>query len=356
MTAEESLLRADRILNLTVSPLMMLLSLIGNILAFLIFWRSSFSTMPMSVYLRFLAIMDAGTVVTGLLPRFLLAVTDYDIRGRNEVSCQFQVYAVYVFTELSAWTLVIVTSERVMSIIRPHRVKILCTKIKSYVILSVVSVIIMLANSPIFVFFGKQAVTESTAELYREQHSDVLSTNSSSLETTNTSGSIFRPCGFRDTISQSGKTWFLTHFVKQSLLPFILILTLNSIIILALIRRRSALLKSCAKEFNSPLANKDIAKRPTEGVYAPMMSRKDASLSVTLVAINIVFLMCNFPIGIYQQIVFNLPDRYENSDQSLVYSVLVFCLYLNNTLNFILYSTTGSRFRKELRNMFLCSS
>lgn len=278
---------------------------------------------------------------------------DHDFRERNELSCQFQVYIVYVFTELSAWTLVIVTSERVLSIIKPHRVRILCTKVKSYLIIAVASIIILLANSPIFVFFGKQPVTKCKIDQHFAETDDVLNRDNASLPATNKSCATYRHCGFIDSTSHSEQTWFLTHFTKQSLLPFILIFSLNIVIILALIRRRSALLKSCVEIFRSPHTNKD--KRTKEVAHSTIISRKDASLSLTLVAINIVFLICNFPIGIYQQIVLNLPDRYENSDQSLVYSILVFCLYLNNTLNFILYSATGSRFRKELSSMFSCS-
>lgn len=254
----------------------------------------------------------------------------------------------YVFTELSAWTLVIVTSERVLSIVKPHKVKILCTKFKSFGIIAAVVAVILLANIPIFIFFGKQIIyKQNDNSQISEMNYNVL--NSSSTMSGNMTSVLTRLCGF---INGEADVWFLTHFVKQSLLPFVLIFALNIAIIIALLRRRATILKIYVDHFSSHHSHRTQTKRSAEG---HSMTRRDASLSVSLVTINAVFLICNFPIGIYQQIFYNFPDREVDPQQSLIYSFLVFILYLNNTLNFILYSLTGSRFRKELHEMLVCT-
>ncbi|CAL1537161.1 unnamed protein product [Lymnaea stagnalis] len=360
--------RVDKQLNIYVSPIMVILSWIGNVLSIMILRRKAFRSMPMSVYLRFLAVMDAGTVVTGLLPRFVVALTGYDVRGTNELSCQFQVYTVYVFTELSAWTLVIVTTERVISIVRPHKVKLLCTKHTSYAALLVATIFLAGANIPIFFFFGQAPLpseSKSSTDVI-QQYPNSAVTGGGAL-VANRTVVEFLPCGIKGD-NQFKQTWFVTHFLKQSLLPFVILFVFNIVIIVSLIKRRNSFKTKYANDAVKSAAN-DAVNDSKEHLDAPgnadkshvaqkrpnMASRKDTSICLMLVTVNAVFLICNFPIGIYQQVEPTLPREVVASHgNTLLYTFLVFILYLNNTLNFVLYCVSGSRFRTELWSMCQC--
>ncbi|XP_005102493.1 thyrotropin-releasing hormone receptor [Aplysia californica] len=358
---ENLLYKIEIVLNQTLTVAMMVMSVVGNTLATLVLSRRAFRHLPTSVYLRFLAVMDAGTVVTGLTHRFTLAVADYDFRATGNIPCQLQVFTVYVFTELSAWTLIVVTSERVVCILKPHKVKLLCTKFKSYVILVSLTVIFFTANLPILFIFGRKYVYDPVLNVTIEE-----------------------PCVPISTDEDLNKVWFMSHFIKQSLVPFIIIFVMNIIMIVGLFKRKEFVKESmrsgggggkkrqisAKSQGNSSTAESMtpstsvqsvssttqivVTSQPTsgEGSSSQAASRRETALTKNLIMVNVVFLMCTFPIGIYQQIVPRPPEKdLDPPSETIVFSMLVFVLYLNNTLNIFLYCANGSRFKKELSSM-----
>ncbi|KAK6967571.1 hypothetical protein BgiMline_027399 [Biomphalaria glabrata] len=330
----------DRYLNLVLAPIFIFTSFIGNALAILVLKRKPFHSLPMSVYLTFLAVVDAGTVISGLLPRFILAATGYDVRSETEFSCQSEIFIMYLFTQLSAWTLVIVTAERVISIIRPHKVKLVCTKNHSAVALLTTTALVALTNIPIFFIFGKYSIPKRTRKYGDDSTPSSFNSTSSS-----------RACVIKDDGGRSKSAFFTTQFLKQCLLPFVIIFVFNCIIIAGLVRRQKMMKR---RSYETTLPDGSLQIRTKSGLKK-VVSRRDASLSVVLVIVNAVFLACTFPIGIYQQMMANIPERgIDSPGHVITYTVLVFIFYLNNSLNLVLYYVSGSRFREELRSLFYC--
>ncbi|KAH9525744.1 hypothetical protein Btru_002242 [Bulinus truncatus] len=339
-----ALVEADRYLNLVLAPAFMLTSFVGNALAVLVLKRKPFHSLPMSVYLTFLAVVDAGTVISGLTPRFLLAIGGYDVRSRTEKSCQSHIFIMYLFTQLSAWTLALVTGERVISIVRPHKVKVLCTKTKSAAALVVATILVGLTNVPIFFIFGRYSIPEKSTTHRHHQNASIPSRANIT--------SVTRACVIKDDGGGESKSAFFTsQFLKQCLLPFVIILFFNGIIIASLIRRQTMMRK---RTHATTLQDGSLQVRTKSGLKK-VISRRDASLSVILVSVNAVFLVCTFPIGIYQQLAGSIPERdIDSPGHVITYTVLVMVFYLNNTLNFLLYYVTGSRFRDELKSLLYC--
>ncbi|KAH9525444.1 hypothetical protein Btru_001443 [Bulinus truncatus] len=81
--------------------------------------------------------------------------------------------------------------------------------------------------------------------------------------------------------------------------------------------------------------------------------RKSKSLTRSLVLINTVFLVCTIPISVYLATkVFLFTGTKYNATQDVFSSTANFIMYTNNSINFILYCVSGTRFRQQLQLMF----
>ncbi|BFZ19102.1 hypothetical protein BsWGS_22140 [Bradybaena similaris] len=96
-----------------------------------------------------------------------------------------------------------------------------------------------------------------------------------------------------------------------------------------------------------------IACRRRSGSPRKVVS-KSRSLTRTLLVLNTVFLVCNTPITVYLTgKAYFWPNSEVYSDsQDITVTVANFSMYTSNSINFILYCVTGSRFRGQLLSMF----
>ena len=76
------------------------------------------------------------------------------------------------------------------------------------------------------------------------------------------------------------------------------------------------------------------------------LSKSAVKGTVMLLTVSFAFIILTAPISI----AFSIMD----SPPAIVYGVTIILLYLNHSINGILYSISGSRFREELKNLFLC--
>ncbi|XP_055861407.1 uncharacterized protein LOC106054255 [Biomphalaria glabrata] len=82
--------------------------------------------------------------------------------------------------------------------------------------------------------------------------------------------------------------------------------------------------------------------------------QKSKSLTRSLLLINTVFLVCTIPISIYlagRVFIFTGPGYSQAQEVFNIFSN--FIMYTNNSINFILYCVSGTRFRKQLQQMML---
>ena len=125
-----------------------------NILSILTLSRKSFKRSTTSVYLRFLAIVDLFVLYNGLSRHFISGVYHYNVRHISDAFCKFNQWTTSFGPDISAWILVAVTGERVLSIVKPHSVRLMCTKFTARLtILSIVAAL-MTTNLPLMLFYG----------------------------------------------------------------------------------------------------------------------------------------------------------------------------------------------------------
>lgn len=80
---------------------------------------------------------------------------------------------------------------------------------------------------------------------------------------------------------------------------------------------------------------------------------REISLTVTLIFMNLTFIICNFPVCIFMY-----SDHIQTAIGSgevgePIKNLLVMFAYTDNSLNFLLYCITGARFRNELKQAFM---
>ena len=120
-------------LNLYVTPFIIVIGLIGNIISFLVFSMTHLRRLSSSIYLAALSMADTG---------FLLSLTVVWLSHvnvpifQNQIWCQLTVYITHIFNFLSVWFVVSFTAERYIIVYHPLRKDTHCTKRKAKIVIS----------------------------------------------------------------------------------------------------------------------------------------------------------------------------------------------------------------------------
>lgn len=306
---------------------LLVVGIVCNLLSIAVLSRRSFRGTSMSVYLRFLSVMDLGTILTGLTHFYHVSIYGAQ-EHRTVLSCQLNNWFMNVFLYSSGWTLVSVTVERVFSIVKPHQVKILCSPSRIVFVLSFIVMCMGALNSPVFFIFGNLEVTNpATNETY------------------------IRSCVIvADRVAMSLMYWWMDATVS-AFLPSLLLMIFNIVIVKGVINSRRNIekvtnrTKTQALSGSNPESSEDKSGR--KGKRQSGSSKKESSLTVTLLVINLTFVICNFPIC-----AFALGPHYHTEEGmgrlgDALMGLLLMLMYTNNALNFWLYFITGSKFRSE---------
>ncbi|KAL8608676.1 hypothetical protein ACOMHN_002905 [Nucella lapillus] len=273
------------------------------------------SAMP--IYLTTLALSDTSLLYTGLLRYWLLNVFDLDIRASHTAVCKVHTWLVYSLTMVSAWILTFMTVERTLSVWKPHRVSVLCTRPKAAVIVVCIVSSSLAVNSHLV--YGLEVVDAGNR----------------------TYGCIVPDPHY---LHFFNTVWAWVDLTLASLIPFTALLVGNSLILCKIYSSVRS-----ARYLGSVCGNGGMTQR----------KKTMSSMTVTLVALSVIFFMTTSPICVY-----NVMEHYiyrENQDavhgpgeMRLAWAIVNILLYTNNTLNFYLYCLSGTNFRKELRKCLCC--
>lgn len=125
-------------LNLYLTPLIIIVGIIGNTACFLVFSLTHLRRLSSSIYLCTLALADTGFLLT----LFIVWLDRIEIGiFRTNGVCQGVVYLTHVFYFLSVWNVVSFTAERYIVVFHPLRRDVFCTRKKSKIVVITLSVI-----------------------------------------------------------------------------------------------------------------------------------------------------------------------------------------------------------------------
>ncbi|XP_060583761.1 cysteinyl leukotriene receptor 1-like [Ruditapes philippinarum] len=309
-----------------VPPIIMLWGTIGNILTIIVLFRQKSKLSSTALYLVALAISDTMVLFTGPLRHWLKETWDYNIRFKSEAGCKLQLYFTYAALHCSSWLLVAVTTERAVSVVYPHKVRLVSTKKTATIVIALIVIITYGINIVIPVINGH----DTYMKLQK-----CAPTTKEYLE-------------FRDDIYH----WI--DFCLTFALPFIFLLVGNISIIVCLQRSRA----------------KQKTMTSAHGRGGSSTTRDTRSVSVLMIALCVIFFLTMTPVSIFTTIYY--PNKYDiinelfktdpyqawDDYQFLLFqhSVVNLVSYTNAAFNFILYVFSGSKFRKELKSLFMCSA
>ena len=293
-------------------PMLLVLGIPGNVLSLIILTR--LRRRRGSLYLAFLAVVDLFVLCVGPLFNWIGSLTQTDIRNVSEFLCTSNVFAVYYSLQVSSWTLVLITSERTCSIVYPHRVRTMCTNARGLIALATMLVCIFGLNSHFF--FGYHL------EFRPHQNQTVCICK---LE--------FQHFVF--------EVWPWIDFLFVFLIPC-LFLIVGNVLILRQIKLNQIFRTNSIRQ-------RDANNRRTNTV---------SFLTKMTICLSSVFIVCVSPISI---ISIGQPywwpqettTEQDVATLALVWTAATIIMYINNSVNFLLYLMLGSKFRRELESMLM---
>ena len=304
-----------------VSPLLLLVGTVGNILTIIVLSKRRSRYNSTAVYLCALAISDIVVLNTGLLRQWMLYTFDFDLRGLTSVMCKIHLFLVYWSTQCSSWFLVAMTCERFMGVWLPHKVKQGCTRRAALFVIFAIAGSLMMLNIHWLYGFGNLTLTINHNE-------------TEVSECVVVAGDAYR--------WYFTYTWNWIDLCMFCLIPFLVLLFGHISILLKVFWSRQKTRKQ------QPVMNQSITSATTKKEIT-------SQLTVMFVLLNVVFFVSTAPISAYLSSepfwMDSIETEYDNALNNLWWASVNILMYLNNAVNFVLYFLSGSRFRAEVRTL-----
>ena len=298
------------------SPVLIIAGTSGNIMSLLILRSRYFCKSPCSVLLCILSVVDTGVLLTGLLRVWIMETFNQDIRVINTASCRAHYFLTYVLQHLSSWVVVMVTIERFISVYYPFQTKQLCSKGRLMRGMAAVLAVIILLN--VHVLFTLHIVEE----IYIDSYGDF---------------NISR-CGFDPSYYYGNSIWPWVDYVVLAFVPFVVLLVGNMMIVVKVV------------------GNLGSQRLSHQHVSRDNQQKRIRSLTMMMFAVTGTFLVSVTPYEIYligmghDYWDIQSPEGMTDTMTANVVCELVF--YVNNSVNFLMYCVSGSRFRIALHEYF----
>ena len=296
-------------------PFLVLFGTFGNVMIIVIHRRTALAS-SLSVFFVTLASSDLMSIFVSCLLVWIGLIFDFDLAALNDAFCKLVIFFLYVSGVLSAWTLVAITAQRAVCVLFPHRANVLCTIGKSKVI--VVSLVLFIAAIHAHVLYGAKA------DIYEGRK-------------TCTTLKAYEPFLL--------EIWNWVDVFIFSFLPWLCLAVSNSLLVWKL---RLSLLEA------KPSLGSGQADRIND------RKKKATSISITLIAVSTAFLVLNFPISCFQ--ILSFIYWMNGSIHALLSSKVIYYIhqisfplfYANSCINFYIYCLTGSKFRREAKQILRC--
>ena len=289
--------------------IVLVLGAFGNIFSFIIFSRDKFRKTSFSLYFRVLAISDTLTLFY-TINDIQNEVLDLDLKKSSYFWCKTANYWLYSISPVSGWLLVVISIERMLSIIKPNKFLFLKKKQTQATICCVNLAFNLIFYIPLIVYKDYQEIKNTN-----DTNSTEIAYECVDLEELNI------------------VNWL--DLFNSTILPFLMMAICTSITV-------KRIFKSRAK---ATAYIKDTSAKH-ENAQSYKLKQRDIKFAVTSVVLNVLFFVCNLP-----SCVFYLVKDYiyiEDVDENLIYSITVLFYYFNFSVVFYVNLLSNHFFRHEL--------
>ena len=332
-----------------VLSVMITFGLVGSVVSF-VTWRTGkrCKNLPGATYLSALSLSDALILCTAGLKNVLQLLFGINLWDLNSVSCTIFHLTWHLFFLISTWIIVILTIDRTIDVTKPLQITRMTSQKTELVAVCIVFIASLFINLP-FTLGARMLQTSSSTEVNSDDDTHMNTTcndifhgraGSRNESTSNASeSSAISPnmvCGpdpdsFYYKYENEYHNWFIDFGLLFSA-PVIILTVCNVIILVTLCRRKR----------NPTLIGSSV----NDGV--------SSSLTARVVILSVVQCVSVGPFSIVALIPGVLPDNQATDtvffDRLL--TVLVLVWYVNNCVNFILYSLFGKAFRRDCVDLF----
>lgn len=287
-----------------ISPIIFIVGITGNTAILIALKRMRFQRRPPLIFLFALAFFDMIVLCVGLSQYWVLYTFDYNLRLVGQAGCKLSLFIIYWSMQCCSWILVCVVFERFLKIKFPLKYMRLVTIPRCIRIIIIVIVLLALIDMHLFFTNG---ITN------HDNETECTSLNAQYLQ-----------------FDEYVFIWIDMVFI--SILPFILMITMNAFIIHALREYR--------RWRDGSVPNPMTADR---------MNRVDTELTTMLLFTSFYFLLTTAPISIYYAVDSYKKTRsdYDESAKEISRTVLYLFQFTNYAMNYIVYNLSNKRFGKK---------
>ncbi|KAL8599750.1 hypothetical protein ACOMHN_042515 [Nucella lapillus] len=292
------------------SPFILLWGGFGNIATIFVMSRIKDNNSSQYAFLMALAVSDltllCGTAVDGWVPR----VFHVNPQQQDAVLCKVVLWVIYASNNLSAWFVTCVTSQRAMAVLWPHRMRVMCTVRRTWIVIAALVLFVSLLHSHLL--FGRELMPE------------------------NYCGPI---PGMYQHFFEYIFPW--ADLCLSSFVPSVCLFVCDIILSVALFKALSSSLLVAA-----PLHSNTTDSR-----------RKTSSRTTVMVlAISCTFFVLTTPECVYLIWKPYLDRNVGHATVRLLHSISHNLWLSNSAINFLLYCLTGTKFRREFMSWIRCGA
>lgn len=301
-------LQMSVILHVFAPPIFLLFGNVCNILTIILFSRPALNSYMTGYLLRCLAVSDMITLNIGPLIQWINAMFRFNgievyIDARSQLSCQIYLYIYITCKNINVWILVLVSMERLVSIVLPFNSETIFTKKNIYIFICLILLGNMLATIP-FIFVTK---------LEKVWFGHICDIKSDSA--------------------------YVFHFdiVTSFIIPH-LIMSFSSIVIIITLLR--------AHKNRRYISNCNTFQQET---------KKLKLFTIMLLGASLTHLILSIPYLVYINVYYPFTDNIHNVGAYLCISIWSLCVCMDHSLNFLIYCISGKMARTEFLSMIGCN-
>ena len=309
---------------------------VGNIVS-AITWRRGkrCKTFPGALYLTALSISDTLVLCTAGAKYAIELIFQINLWDLNEVFCKLFHTTWHFFFLVSTWIVVSLTVERTLAVCQPLKSASRKSRKREIIVICILSVLFLLTNLP-FTFGARLMPTAKTSSLELNDMTNttsIVSGGKGGKNTTEPAEIICQaePGSFYYKYENEFHNWFIDFGLLFSV-PVGILTMCNIVILVTLCRRNRSIMMNLQQS----------QKHRAEVVSGSMTARVVALSLVQCISVGPFSVAALIP-GVLPEI--KAVDTVKFIDRLLI--VLVLIWYLNNCVNFILYSLFGKTFRQD---------
>ncbi|CAF0779321.1 unnamed protein product [Adineta ricciae] len=293
-----------------IFPCMVITGIICNSLIFVIMQRRRMSHLSTCYYMGILAVADTSVLFLGLSVMWLYLLNrKWSLLLQSTYVCKFISLLFYTVSDVSVWIVCMMSADRCIAVTRPLHASSICTVQRARKCVTILVVCCIWIN--IHFLFSHHLSPENDCT-YHERYE------------------FF-----------SRHIWPWIDAAVYSILPFILLLTMNLIIVHSLFqaRRSTTTLQICQSQLTRQKNKLSISRK----------------LTTMLLAVTVFFLLSSCPM-VCLQIYINIHKNNQYKQmfaQAYLKPLCETLQYSNHCVNFFLYAITGKAFRHELHSLFV---